>query len=251
MNIYNTTTINKNLWLSLALTPLMDNDNVVIGGLAVVEDITERKNSEQNLRRSLDEKEILLKEIHHRVKNNLQIISSLLHLQSNNIKQTEEIGSDIFKESQNRIRSMALIHEKLYSSENFGEVNFKDYLQTLSSSLIRSYRINTKVHIDAENIFLNIDKSVTCGLIINELLTNSLKHAFDNSSEAQIHIKLIRQNAHHELIIRDNGRGLDENFDIENANTLGLKLVKRLTEQLEGSLDYKVDNGTEFRISFH
>jgi two-component sensor histidine kinase len=146
---------------------------------------------------------------------------------------------------------MALIHEKLYSSENFGEVNFKDYLSTLTSSLVRSYRINTKVKIDAENIFLNTDKSVTCGLIINELLTNSLKHDFHDSTDGEIHIQLLKQNSHYELIVKDNGAGLNEDFDMENTNTLGLKLVKRLTQQLEGSIKYEVNNGTMFKIDFH
>jgi PAS domain S-box-containing protein len=250
-DIYNATTISKNLWLSLTLTPLLDNESNVIAGIAVVEDINERKNAEKNLLKYLEEKEILLKEIHHRVKNNLQIISSLLHLQSDNLKHTKDFNAEIFKESQDRIRSMALIHEKLYSSENFGEVNIKDYLTTLSSSLVRSYRINTKVKIDAENIYLNIEKSVTCGLIINELLTNSLKHAFHNNSDGQIHIQFLRQNNHYELIVKDNGTGLSEDFDIDNTNTLGLKLVKRLTQQLEGTINYEVNNGTMFKIYFH
>ena len=250
-DIYNATTTSNKMWQSLTLTPLLDNENNVIEGMAVVEDITERKNAEQNLLKSLEEKDMLLKEIHHRVKNNLQIISSLLHLQSDNIKHTEEFNAEIFKESQDRIRSIALIHEKLYSSENFGEVNIKDYLTTLASSLVRSYRINTKVKIDAENIYLNIDKSVTCGLIINELLTNSLKHAFHDNSDGQIHIQFLRQNSHYELIVKDNGMGLSEDFDIDNTNTFGLKLVKRLTQQLEGTINYEVNNGTMFKIDFH
>ena len=250
-DIYNATTTSNKMWQALTLTPLLDNENNVIEGMAVVEDITERKNAEQNLLKSLEEKDMLLKEIHHRVKNNLQIISSLLHLQSDNIKHTEEFNAEIFKESQDRIRSIALIHEKLYSSENFGEVNIKDYLTTLASSLVRSYRINTKVKIDAENIYLNIDKSVTCGLIINELLTNSLKHAFHDNSDGQIHIQFLRQNSHYELIVKDNGMGLSEDFDIDNTNTFGLKLVKRLTQQLEGTINYEVNNGTMFKIDFH
>ena len=178
-NFYDTTGNNNQLWLSIKFSPIYDNENNIINGMAVVEDITTRKNNEELLKSSLNEKEILLKEIHHRVKNNLQIISSILNLQSESIE--DKYALELFNESQARINSMALIHERLYRSSQFEYVDFSSYLRDLTNYLISSHQTslhNIDVNMDIKDVNLNIDTAVPCGLIINELIINSIKHAF-------------------------------------------------------------------------
>jgi two-component sensor histidine kinase len=200
----------------------------------------------------LDEKEVLLKEVHHRVKNNLQVISSLLNLQA--AKVSDPDTKDILRESQNRVRTMALIHEKLYQSSDLAQVNFRSYLQSLVTYLTQSYRersVNVKVQIEAEDVMLDIDTAIPCGLIVNELVTNSLKYAFPENQPGSI--KLTCRQPHvgkYILIISDDGIGLPDGFDISQAPSLGYKLVTNLTTQLEGRLELLRDRGTTCRISF-
>ena len=204
-------------------------------------DSIKREQAEAEIKRSLKEKEALLKEIHHRVKNNLQIICSLLNLQSNAIEDEKVLS--YFQDSQNRVRLMAMIHEKLYQSADFGKVELADYIRDLSSHLLRSYSVNqSDIRIDTRisGIFLEIDTAVSCGLIINELITNSLKYAFPNQPEPvrreiKIEARLTDRN-HFSITYQDNGVGLPDDLDIENAATLGLQLVSSLTEQLDGQL---------------
>jgi PAS domain S-box-containing protein len=217
---------------------------------AIIRDITDRKHAENEIMKSLSEKEAMLKEIHHRVKNNMQIISSLLSLQCRYIKDKEAFN--VFKESQNRVKSMALVHEKLYQSEGLAEIDFTKYIKNLVRELFRSYGVNKTIidlNIDAEKIFLDIDTAIPCGLIINELVSNSLKYAFDGR-KGEIYINLYSFEDKISLIMGDNGKGLPDNFDLENAETLGLRLVKTLVDQLNGTLELIINEGVEFKIIF-
>ena len=220
-----------------------------------LKDSIKRCQAEAQVKRSLQEKEALLKEIHHRVKNNLQIISSLLRLQSNGIKDKNIL--ELFQESQNRVRLMAMIHEKLYQSKNFGTIELSDYIRDLSNHLMRSYGIdqtNVSLEIDISGISLEIDTAVSCGLIINELITNSLKYAFPPSDQGQSppgEIKItakLTDSSHFSICYQDNGIGLPDSLDIENTRTLGLQLVTSLTEQLGGLLSVNCQP-TEFRLT--
>jgi PAS domain S-box-containing protein len=219
--------------------------------LGIVRDVTERKKAEEKIKSSLKEKEVLLREIHHRVKNNLQIVSSLLNLQSHYIKYKR--CADMLKESQNRVRSMALIHEKLYQSENLSSINGDEYIETLVHELLRSYAANTDritVTIDVEHISLGIDTAIPCGLIINELVSNSLKHAFP-CGKGEIKVMLHSLNGDVELLVADNGIGLPEGIDFRSTETLGLRLVIILAEdQLNGEIELNSTEGTAFHIRF-
>jgi len=216
-------------------------------------DITDNKIAENKIKDSLMEKEVLLKEIHHRVKNNLQIISSLLNLQTRCVEGEETIN--VLKESQNRVKTMAMVHEKLYQSEDLKDVNFKEYIENLVSDLFYSYGVKKgaiDLQIDADDIKMDIDTAIPCGLIINELVTNSLKYAFPNSNNediVKVELKRLQQNKL-KLVISDNGVGLPENLDMENVETLGLKMVTILVNQLKGTLEVHRISGTEFKIIF-
>ena len=219
--------------------------------LASIIDITKRKNAEDLIRSSLNEKNILLQEIHHRVKNNMQIISSLLNLQTKYVNDEEAVN--ILKESQNRVRSMAIIHEKLYQSKDLSQINFVDYIQSLVSNLFYSYnakKTNIKPIFEVENLSLNIDTAVPCGLIISELVSNSLKYAFPNRMSGEILVSLKCIDNKYQLIIKDNGVGMPAEIDLNNLDTLGLLLVSNLTEQLDGEITINRENGTEFIIRF-
>ncbi|HVO74898.1 MAG TPA: histidine kinase dimerization/phosphoacceptor domain -containing protein, partial [Ignavibacteriaceae bacterium] len=202
----------------------------------------------------LQEKEILLKEIHHRVKNNLQIISSLLYLNSKKLNDCKML--DTFRVSQNRIKSIALIHERLYQSKDLARINFKEYMQRLAHDLFTSYAVNqnlVKLELDIEDIFINVDSAVPFGLIINELISNSLKYAFPNYEEKskQGLIKIIfrkNKNEDYFLEVSDNGIGLPQDFEEQKKNSLGLQLIETLTAQLDAVLDIKCSPGTVFRI---
>lgn len=219
----------------------------------VKRDITENKKSEEALKKSLNEKEILLKEIHHRVKNNLQIVTSLLKLQSSYVE--DEKVKSLFKESQNRVQSMSLIHQKLYQTKDLANIDFKEYVQTVVTHLQHSFgmledRVNTEI--DVVNLFMSIDNAIPAGLIINELVSNALKHAFPDGREGKIFISAAFDEFKKEywLVIRDTGLGIPKDFDIHNAKSFGLKLVSTLVEQMSGSLEFVSMGGSEFRINF-
>jgi PAS domain S-box-containing protein len=216
-----------------------------------ISDITDTKKAEEEIKKSLKEKNILLQEIHHRVKNNMQIISSLLSLQSRYVN--EEIALNLLKESQGRIRAMALVHEKLYQSENLGNINFAEYIKSLIMELESLYRVNKsllKTEINVEDVYLDINAAIPCGLIINELISNTIKHAFKEGTEGNINIKFSRKENDYILSVQDNGIGLPSNISLENTDTLGLKLVNALVKQLEGTTEIKRNNGTQFIIKF-
>ena len=219
--------------------------------LGIATDITVQKLAENELRSSLKEKNILLQEIHHRVKNNMQIISSLLNLQIKYVDEEEAVN--VLIESQNRVQSMAMIHEKLYESENLTNINFIEYIQSLVSNLFHSYnvknsRIKTILEIDKVN--LNMETAIPCGLIISETVSNCLKYAFPNDMSGEIFISLKSIDIGYELIIRDNGIGLPEKLEFSKLESLGLLLVNNLTEQIDGELKINKQNPTEFKITF-
>jgi len=232
---------------------LKDGYGNILGGVATARDITERRQAENLTKESLKEKELFLKEIHHRVKNNMQVISSLIKLQSSYIKDQKYI--EIFKESQNRIKAMALIHEKLYKSKDLVNIDFSDYVKNLANSLIRSYMSGSNpIGLKAEiaDIDIGVDSAMPCGLIINELVSNALKHAFPEGEDGEIKIIMRSINGSEiELIISDNGVGFPEDIDFRKTDSLGLQLVSTLAEgQLHGTVDLKRDKGTEFKIKF-
>jgi len=217
----------------------------------VVRDITERKRAEEQLKEALKEKEVLLKEIHHRVKNNLAVISSLLNMQSKYIKDKKTL--EIFRESQNRVKTMALIHTKLYQSSDVARIDFGDYLRKLSADLLASYRLEPDavgLKLDLENVYLDVGVAIPCGLIINELLSNALKHAFPQGRKGEVHIKLRVEEEIITLEVSDNGVGFPESVDFRNTESLGLQLVTALVMQLSGEIELMGDGGTTFTISF-
>ena len=205
----------------------------------------------------LKEKEMLLKEVHHRVRNNLQIVASLLNLQVENIKDKKTL--DMFKKSQNRIKSMALVYEKSYQSKEPVRIDFAEYTQNLTNSLLRSYEINQdriSVKINMGDILLDINNAIPCGLIINELVSNSLIYAFPfaqgkpENKKGEININLSSGDDSLTLIVRDNGIGFPEDLDFRNTETLGMQLVCTLTNQLKGTIELNSNGGTSFKITF-
>lgn len=225
--------------------------NIVTGAVVTFRDITEKKNFVEKLENSIDEKTILLKEVHHRVKNNLQIISSLLNLQALQIKDEDIKG--IFKESQNRVLSMALIHEKLYQTDNMNHISFTGYLNELVQNIYRSYSIVDKsidFDLNLEEVDVNIDVSITLGLIVNEIVSNSLKHAFKGRPNGTISISLTTNKELLILKVKDNGIGIPSDFNYKNTTTLGFNIILNLVDQINGKLSINTDNGTEMIIEF-
>ena len=215
--------------------------------LVMVRNITERKEAEEARK-----KEVLLKEIHHRVKNNLQVISSLLYLQSKRVDDQKVV--EMFNESSNRIKSMSLIHQKLYQSQNAATIDFSEYIRDLTDALFNSYGIRrdvVRLNLHIEGTILNVDTAIPCGLVINELVSNSLKYAFPDGKQGQIFISLRREgDDNFALIVGDTGIGLPKGLDFRDSPSLGLKLVDTLVEQLGGTIDLDCEGGTEFRIIF-
>lgn len=247
------------VWVHGEAHVVRDEDGWPLFIQGVAYDITESKRAEQVVRASADqlkaslvEKEVLLKEIHHRVKNNLQVISSLLKLQATHVQDPSAL--EMFNESRNRIRSMALVHEKLYQSANLSRVDFGEYARSLSALLVRSYgaktaRIALKTKI--EDVSLSVDLSVPLGLILNELVSNSLKYAFPKGRDGEIRIEIHRiQKNQIQLLVADNGIGFPAELDFRKTESLGMQLVRTLTGQIGGSIELRSDTGTEFRISF-
>lgn len=241
---------NENIPVMLSISPIIE-DKRIKGLVCIGNDIKDMKIAENEIKESLEDKKVLLREIHHRVKNNLQIISSLLNLQSDYLE--NEKDKNIFRDSQSRVKSMAIIHEKLYQSSNFSEIDFKGYIDSLTSYLFQSYPINPskiKFESDIDDITLSMDTAIPCGLIINELVSNSLKYAFPDDRDGKIKIKLKSIDDHFVLEIEDNGIGFPDNFDIKDTESLGLKLVYSLTKQIDGQLELLVNEKTKFRIIF-
>ncbi|MEG4986770.1 PAS domain S-box protein [Microcoleus sp. BR0-C5] len=216
-------------------------------------ELSERKQAEAKLKNSLREKEILLKEIHHRVKNNLCVVASLLELQSNTVADPQV--SKMFEESQNRLYSMALIHEKLYRSTNLAQINFGEYLEDLVSNLFHSYNISNnqiQLQVLAEPIFLNLETATPCGLIANELVSNTLKHAFPDGTTGTVSVECYQTgNQEINLLVKDNGIGFPQNLDFRKTQSMGFQVVCTLTEQLEGTIEISREFGTSFHLKFN
>ncbi|MGZ7134404.1 MAG: sensor histidine kinase [Methanobacterium sp.] len=219
--------------------------------LEAQKEINLRKNAQNELKETLNEKDLLVKEIHHRVKNNLTVFSSLLNLQSRYIKDKEAL--DIFKESQDRAKSMAIIHEDLYQSSDFKRINFGEYINKLSINLFQTYVTNPdliNLNIDAEEVMLDINLAIPLGLILNELVTNVMKHAFKVDKKGEIKIKFHSKEGEYTLTVSDNGIGFPEGLDYKNIDSLGLKLVNSLTDQISGKIELDKTHGTTFNIIF-
>ncbi|HKB86144.1 MAG TPA: histidine kinase dimerization/phosphoacceptor domain -containing protein [Ignavibacteriaceae bacterium] len=280
----------KEYYVEAQYSPILNKEGKVVGGLAVLRDsnqrraalikleqtkdkleemvkertkelsianeelkkeVAQRKQAQEQINESLKEKIVLLREVHHRVKNNLQIVSSLLNLQAGYLNDKKIL--QVFKESQSRIRSMALIHEKLYQSRDLDKINFSDYIDSLIRDLFRTYRSqlnNIDIRCEAGQIFLEIDQAILCGLIINELISNSIKHAFKDRNQGNIIVRLSNEGEDYQIIVEDNGIGFPADIDIENSETLGLQLVTSLTAQMLGKLEINSNNGTIVKISF-
>lgn len=255
--IYESEIVHKNgsiRWASSTLTPIL-NEQGQLQNIAVIDtDITLRKQMEEQIRANLEEKGVLLREIHHRVKNNLQIIISLFNLQTSFVQ--DKNAYKALKEGQDRIKSMALIHERFYQSDGLSRLDFDDYVKRLTEHLFSSFRVNKErilLEIKADRISLDIDTAVPCGLIINEIVSNSLKHAFGEQDKGVIRVELSgNEEGGYRLIIGDNGRGFPNGFNPETADSLGIQLIQALTDQLEGTMKIETGpgRGTTYTINF-
>ncbi|MDG2369599.1 MAG: histidine kinase dimerization/phosphoacceptor domain -containing protein [Flavobacteriales bacterium] len=227
-------------------------DGVFKGSRDILRDVTEKKIINDELRISLKQKEVLLKEVHHRVKNNLQVISSILNLQSSYVEDKKTL--DILRESQNRVKSMSFIHENLYRTKDFNKIDFTEYIENLTKSMIHSYQYsenNISLILDLDNVLLSIDISIPCGLIINELLSNALKYAFPIKKTGTILISVKKQsNKRIQIIVEDNGVGYTKGLDSENEGSLGMLLVRTLIEQIDGKIELLKHSGTKYLITF-
>ncbi|MDP9190090.1 MAG: PAS domain S-box protein [Acidobacteriota bacterium] len=237
--------------LEISLSPMHLEDRTLT--MSSVRDVTERRRAQELMQASLREKEALLREIHHRVKNNLQITSSLLRLQEGAIGDPQ--AREVFAGTQHRIRSMALVHEKLYPSTNLSQIDFADYIRTLGDLLMKSFAPDPApmtLRVGGAMVLLGIDVAVPCGLIINELLSNALKHAFPDERRGTIAVELEDcGDGICQVLVRDDGIGLPPNLDPATVTTLGLQLVAGLVQQIDGTLTVvSGDGGTAFTIRF-
>ena len=236
--------------IEIGLNPIETDAGSMV--LSAIVDISDRKHKEDSIHAALKEKDVLLGEIHHRVKNNLQIVHSLLDLQSNNI--SDQIVLGMLRESQNRIRSMALIHQTLYQSKDFARVDFRAFLDSLAPTLISSYGLGSdrvKLTMNASEVQLPINAAIPCGLVVNELISNALKHAFPGDIRGEITVDLSSESPTMVgLAVSDDGVGIAEDFDLAQTATLGLQLVTMLTDQLGGQLEVHHRNPTRFKLSF-
>jgi two-component system, sensor histidine kinase PdtaS len=239
-------------WVLTTIVPFMDERGKPNQYIAIRSDITERKTSDANLKAALDEKVVLLKEVYHRVKNNLQVVSSLINLQAKTVNNAETV--DLLRQSADRIKSMAILHEKLYQSDDLAKIDFNTYTHSLINHLLFGYdiqfgKIKVNINID-DDLILDVDTAIPCGLIINELVSNALKHAFPNERKGEIDITFTQNRGAYLLVITDNGIGFPDDVDIKQNKSLGLQLVSTLTNQLMGKLAMDRNDGTTFTIYF-
>ncbi|HET7152481.1 MAG TPA: PAS domain-containing protein, partial [Candidatus Kapabacteria bacterium] len=238
-------------WIEERMKPTLDAEGNLVRLEGFIADITERKLAEDQIRGSLQEKEVLLKEVHHRVKNNMQVISSLLNLQGEYIR--DSYDKELFRDSQTRVKSMALVHELLYQSKDLAQVNFRDYISTIVEQLFSFHSVSMgKINLDIRvgEVQLGIDTAIPCGLIINELVSNALKYGFPGERKGNVIIDFSKEKDHYTCIVADDGVGLPANIEVENTSSLGLQLVHTLTRQLGGKLTLDRNNGTRYLITF-
>ncbi|MFT4771082.1 MAG: PAS domain S-box-containing protein [Cryomorphaceae bacterium] len=239
------------MWMETFFSPIYGEDNKIKEISCMSYNVTDKKIIEQKMQESINEKEILLQEVHHRVKNNLQVISSILNLQSSYVK--DENSLSILRESQNRIKSMSFIHESLYQTKDFSGIEFGGYILSLANNLVHSYSLEVglvKLTTEFDDMHLSLDQAIPCGLIANELISNSLKYAFDKGQHGELFISAKHKDSKVTLIISDNGKGLPEGFDYENSDSLGLQLVYTLKDQLDASIQVFTKKGTKYLITF-
>jgi PAS domain S-box-containing protein len=236
--------------VEIGLNPIETEEGPMV--LSAIVDISDRKHKEGRIEAALREKDVLLGEVHHRVKNNLQIVHSLLDLQSGRVQ--DERARQMLRESQNRVRSMALIHQTLYQSQDFAKVDFSHFLDSLVPILVASYGLNPDrivLKVETAQVLLPLSAAIPCGLVVNELISNALKHAFPAGQRGEILVALTQQpNGETTLKVRDNGIGVDDSIDLAKANTLGLQLVTLLAEQLGGRVAMNRSHPTEFTLTF-
>lgn len=241
----------ERFWIEITTIPIrVDGESTYY--LSNWVDITERKRAEEQIKASLREKEVLLKDIHHRVKNNMQIILSLLRLQSEHVK--DESDLEMFHDCQSRVMSMTLVHTKLYQSDDLAEVDFADYIQSLAVHLFSMYGVSLatpKLNIEIKDVSLGIGAAIPCGLIITELISNSLKYAFPEGKKGEIKIAMHPLKGNEiELVVSDDGIGFPKDFDFRDSESLGMQLVVALVQQLKGTIELGRSTGTEFKIKF-
>ncbi len=239
-------------YFEITASPIKDSGGNISAGIEVVREITERKHMEDELKQALDEKDLLMKEVHHRVKNNLAVIQSLLSLQMKDI--SDDRSKAYFIDAQNRIKSMTMIHEMLQESDDITRLSSSVYIRKFVKTLFSNYKIRTnhiKLQYAIDDIELDVDTMIPLGLIINELVSNALKYAFPDDMKGELNISLKgTDDARYELVIKDTGVGLPEDFDIKKATSLGLLIVDSLVKQIRGTLEVTTKDGAEFRIIF-
>jgi PAS domain S-box-containing protein len=239
--------------IAINASAIRNSEGEIIYTRSIWRNITERMKIQTRINASLKEKETLLHEIHHRVKNNMQVISSLLNLQANNIEDSR--AKDVLKESQGRVFAMSAVHETLHGSENLSEIDLKSYLSKITTFIFQSYSVNhenVKLNSSVGEMPISIDHAYPLGLIINELISNSLKYAFPDERKGTINISMKKAGKKLELIVMDDGVGMSDRLDWINASTLGIQLVRALVEnQLDGSIDMESNNGTKFTIKLN
>ncbi len=238
-------------WLHIKSNGIVDTNNELKYVNGLITDVTKRKQAEEQIQKDLQEKNLLLQEVHHRVKNNMQVISSLLNLQASYI--VDDNTKDALKQIDQRIRSMALIHQRLYETENYVSIDFDHYLKSLTIMLFRSYRIDPakiELILDAKNIAFNINKAIPVALLVNELISNSIKHAFPGNRKGKIMVRMESKKDKYTLEVCDNGIGLPDNIDFKNPASLGIQLINALTIQLHGTLEVRKEKGACFFIKF-
>ncbi len=231
-------------------TILRNESGLVEGVLSAGEDITEQKQAEAEAKLQLEEKELLLREVHHRIKNNIASIQSLLSLQAASIENAE--AKQILREAENRVKGMRLIYDKLLLSDKYTEIFSRQYLQDIINAVvgISPDKDTLKVITDIDDFSLSVKKAVSLGIMINELMTNAVKYAFENRKNGEIRVSLSKKKEKAVLVVKDNGRGIPETVDMDNPSSLGLMLIKILTQQLQGSIAFRNNNGTECKVAF-
>ncbi len=241
----------KKTWMETFVNPIYSDNNEIREVTCMSYEITDKKEIQQQMKETIQEKEILLQEVHHRVKNNLQVISSILNLQSSYVK--DENSLNILRESQNRIKSMSFIHESLYHTGNFSKIEFSEYIHSLAKNLIHSYSLETaaiELDVDFQKTSLLLDQAIPCGLIANEILSNALKYAFKGREKGKISCRIGSQKGKVTMEIGDDGVGLPPDLDVANSETLGLQLVYTLIEQLSATIQVDTKSGTNYLITF-